>query len=119
MCHVLLLLPVLALPVFWIWPPEIALPVYAAAAAASLGVYAVVYWAWKAPLVHGTQMLLGATGRVTAVQGRRVTLRVRGELWLADVRGAPLGLGEEAQVVAIDGLRLTATRRDDAGKRGP
>ena len=24
-----------------------------------------------------------------------------------------------AQVVAIDGLRLTATRRDDAGRRGP
>ena len=38
----LLLLPVLALPVFWIRPPEIALPIYGVAAAASLGVYALV-----------------------------------------------------------------------------
>jgi len=38
---------------------------------------------------------------------RRVTLRVRGELWLADIEGAPVSVGEEAVVVAIDGLRLT------------
>ena len=114
MCHVLLLLPVLVLPVFWVWPLEIALPAYGAAAAASLGIYALVYWAWKAPLAHGPQTLLRATGQVIAADGRRVCLRVRGELWLADVQGAPLVEGEQAQVVAIDGLRLTATKRLEA-----
>jgi membrane protein implicated in regulation of membrane protease activity len=114
MCHVLLLLPVLALPVLWLWPPAIAWPVYGVATAASLGIYALVYWAWKAPLAHGSQTLLGATGRVVDVEGRRVTLRVRGELWLAEVRGGPPELGEEAEVVAIDGLRLTVRRLNGA-----
>lgn len=114
MCHILLLLPVLALPVLWIWPPAIAWPVYGVAAAASLGTYALVYWAWKAPLVHGPQTLIGATGRVVGVDGRRVTLRVRGELWLADVEEAALVPGEEAALVAIDGLRLTVCRLNGA-----
>lgn len=110
MCHVFLLLPVLALPVFWFWPPHIALPLYAVAAAASIGVYALVYWAWKAPLAHGPQTLLGASARVIRVEEQCVTLRLRGELWLADVRGAPPSLGEEVEVVAIDGLRLKVAK---------
>jgi len=107
MCHFLLLLPVLALPAFWIWPVETALPVYGTAVAVALAVYALAYKAWKMPLANGPQALLGATGRVICVGERRVTLRVRGELWLADVEGAAVSVGEEAVVVAIDGLRLT------------
>jgi len=110
MCHVLLLLPVLALPVFWIWPLEIALPIWGTAAAAALAVYVLVYKAWKMPLANGPQALLGATGRVISLGERHVTLRVGGEIWLADVIGGPLALGEEAEVVAIDGLRLTARK---------
>jgi len=108
MCHLLLLLPVLALPVFWIWPLKIALPIYGVAAAASLGVYALVVWALQAPLLHGPQMLVGAMGRVIAAGGHRVTLRIGGELWLADVQGTAPSLGEEAIVVAVEGLRLKA-----------
>ena len=107
MCHFLLLLPVLALPAFWIWPVETALPVYGTAVAVALSVYALAYKAWKMPLANGPQALLGATGRVICVGERRVTLRVRGELWLADVEGTPVSVGEEAVIVAIDGLRLT------------
>jgi membrane protein implicated in regulation of membrane protease activity len=107
MCHFLLLLPVLALPAFWIWPVETALPVYGTAVAVALAVYVLAYKAWKMPLANGPQALLGATGRVISVGERRVTPRVRGELWLADVEGAPVSVGEEAVVVAIDGLRLT------------
>ena len=107
MCHLLLLLPVLALPVFWIWPLEVALPAYGVAAIASLGVYALVVWALRVPLQHGPQTLVGATGKVVGIGERCVTLRVGGELWLANVRGAPVSPGEDAVVVAVDGLRLT------------
>lgn len=114
MCHILLLLPVLALPVFWIWPPEIAFPVWGTAAAVALAVYVLVYKAWRMPLANGPQVLLGATGRVVSLGERHVTLRVGRELWLADVKGAPLSLGDEGEVVAIDGLRLTVRGRPAA-----
>lgn len=110
MCHLLLLLPVLALPVFWIWPLGIALPLYAAAAGIALAVYALALKAWRTPVVNGTQVLLGATGRVVRVGERDVTLWVGSELWSADIDGAPLALGDEAVVVAIDRLRLTVRK---------
>lgn len=107
MCHFLLLLPVLALPAFWIWPIETALPVYAVALAVALAVSLLAHKAWKIPLANGPQALIGATGRVVSQGERHITLRVGGELWLADVRGAPLVPGEQAVVLAVEGLRLT------------
>jgi membrane-bound ClpP family serine protease len=107
MCHLLLLLPVLALPVFWVLPLGIALPLYAAAAGIALAVYALALKAWRTPVVNGTQVLLGATGRVVRVGKRETTLWVGSELWSADVDGVPLALGDEAVVVAVDRLRLT------------
>jgi len=107
MCHLLLLLPVLALPVFWVLPLGIALPVYTAAAGIALAVYALALKAWRTPVVNGTQVLLGATGRVVRVGKRETTLWVGSELWSADVDGVPLALGDEAVVVAVDRLRLT------------
>lgn len=115
MCHVLLLLPVLALPAMWLLPIEVALPVYGAAASIALGAWALVYRARSRPLLHGLQTLLGATGRVVHVGERQFTLQVGRELWLADVQGASPALGEKAIIVAIDGLRLKARRADSMG----
>lgn len=117
MCHLLLFLPVLALPAFWIWPLGVALPLYATAAVISLAVYALALKAWKTPVVNGTQVLLGATGRVVRVGERQVTLWVRSELWSADVDGAPLARGDLAVVVGIDRLRLTARKAETADSR--
>jgi inner membrane protein len=111
MCHLLLLLPVLALPLFWVLPLGIALPLYAAAAGIALAVYALALKAWRSPIVNGTQVLLGATGRVVRVGERDVTLWVGSELWSADVEGTPLAHSDEAVIIAIDRLRLTARKR--------
>ncbi len=112
MCHVLLLLPVLALPVFWFWPLEIALPLYGVAGVASVGIYALVYRAWRTPLAHGPQTLIGAIGCVISAERQRAILRLGGELWLADVQGQPLTPGEQAEVVGIHGLQLKARKVD-------
>jgi hypothetical protein len=77
MCHFLLLLPVLALPAFWIWPVETALPVYGTAVAVALAVYVLAYKARKMPLANGPQALLGATGRVICVGERMQRLPYR------------------------------------------
>ena len=106
MCHVLLLLPFLALPVFWLWPASIALPVYGAAALVS----AVLYWyllkSARMPKLNGAEAMLGVRGRVVDRQGRSVTLFFHGELWQADADGEPLAVGDVAVVVGIKGLRL-------------
>lgn len=110
MCHVLLLLPLLALPVFWIWPLEVALPLYAAAAAIAFAVYLFAWKASRTPLANGPQALVGTTGPVVSVGARRVTLRLGGELWTADIDGALPSPGERAVVVSYEGLCFRARR---------
>lgn len=108
MCHLLLLLPVLALPLFWLLPLSEAGPPYAVLFVVSVFVYLYVWKAWRTPPANGTQNLIGTTGRVVRVGPHNVTLQLGGELWTANVQGAPLSVGERASVVAINGLRLTA-----------
>ncbi|MGH8221915.1 MAG: NfeD family protein [Woeseiaceae bacterium] len=106
MCHVLLLLPLVALPVLWLWPASVAVPVYAAASLAS----GVLYWYWlkstRLPKLNGAEGMLGARGRVVDRSERYVKLFFHGELWSAEVDGETLAVGDEAVVVAIEGLRL-------------
>ena len=106
MCHLLLLLPLLALPVLWLLPAPVAIPIYASAVLVS----GIVYWhAWKSarmPKLNGAEGMLGARGRVTNSDQRSTTLFVRGELWSADATGEALSVGDEAVVVGIEGLRL-------------
>lgn len=106
MCHLLLFLPLVVLPVFWLWPASIAVPVYAAAALAT----GVLYWYWlksvRMPKLNGAEAMLGVRGRIVDREERRVTLFFHGELWQADADGEPLAVGDEAVVVRIEGLRL-------------
>ena len=106
MCHLLLLLPLLAPPLFWLLPASVAIPVYAIAVLVS----GVVYWhTWKSarmPKQNGAEGMLGARGRVTDCGERSLRLFVRGELWSADATGEAPAVGDEAIVVGIDGLRL-------------
>lgn len=110
MCHLLLLLPLLVLPVFWLSPASIAVPVYAAAAFVS----GIVYWyalkSARMPKLNGAEAMLGARGRVVECRGRYVTLFFHGELWSAEARGETLAVGDEAVVVGIEGLRLRVRR---------
>lgn len=104
MCHLILMLPVAALPVFWFLPLAVAAPVYGAASALAGVVY---YFTWKTgrrPVVIGRERLLGMTARVLATEP---TLRVQleGESWKARSPDA-LAKGDPVRVDRIDGLTL-------------
>jgi membrane-bound serine protease (ClpP class) len=61
----------------------------------------------RRPATVGTHTILGARGQVR----RDGLVAVRGELWQArDESGAPLELGDEVEVVDIDGLSLVVRR---------
>lgn len=106
MCHLLLFLPFFMLPVLWLWPASVAVPVYAVAAL----VAGVLYWyalkSARMPKLNGAEGMLGARGRVVHSGEGYVKLFFHGELWSADADGEPLAVGDEAVVVGIDGLRL-------------
>ena len=115
MCHLLLLLPFVMLPVFWLWPASVAVPVYAAAALVS----GILYWytlkSARLPKLNGAESMLGAVGRIVDRGERSVTLFFHGEMWSADADGEPLAVGDEAVVVGIEGLRLRVRKATPQG----
>lgn len=111
MCHILLFLPVVALPVFWLLPLSVALPVYALALVIAFWIYALAIKTRRRPAMTGAEGMIGECGRVVRVEGRSATLLIHGELWSAEAEGEPLAVGEIALVFGIDGLRLKASRR--------
>lgn len=110
MCHLILLLPVISLPVLWLLPLPIGLPVYGLALAFAFWVYVLAVKTAGRPVMTGAGGMIGERGRVLRVEGRSATLRIHGELWFADAEGEPLAVGETALVIGIDGLRLKAKR---------
>jgi membrane protein implicated in regulation of membrane protease activity len=107
MCHLLLALPILALPVFWLLPLSVAVPIYALVAAVSVVVYAGLVKVMRNPVKTGKEHMLGATGEVVSNTGARLTVRIDGELWTAESTQANLRIGDTVRVVAVVGLHLS------------
>ena len=119
MCHLILALPIVALPVLWLLPPGVAVPVYAVIVGISIAVYATAIKAWRMPVRNGIEALLGESGKVARLEGRKVVLSVNGELWSADLEGGPITVGDKVVVVGFEGLRLKAHKsRDGVGAGG-
>ena len=106
MCHLLLLLPVLALPVFWLFPLSVAFPTYALVAVVSVAAYAAAIKAMRRPVLTGKEHMLGATGEVVARDGARLTVEIDGELWAAESPRVELRVGDAVRVVSLEGLQL-------------
>lgn len=116
MCHLVLFLPVFALPVFWLLPMSLAAPLYGAVAVVSLVLYAYTVKAMKQRRLNGAEGMLGEAGQVVETGEQGATLFFHGELWRADVEGEPLVPGDEALIVGIDGLRLRIRRKAGASR---
>ncbi|HSD53997.1 MAG TPA: NfeD family protein [Burkholderiales bacterium] len=106
MCHFLLLLPVVALPVWWLLPLGEAAAVYAVVLVATAVMFGLAVKAMRAPVITGAAPLRGATGTVRRAEGRRGAVWVASELWSATSADGPLAVGDEIEVVGIDGLTL-------------
>jgi len=108
MCHLILLLPVIALPVFWLLTLDIALPLYVCVLALSAFLYIMVMKVMRSPAITGKKGLLLAHGDVRRVDGHAATAWINGELWSA-VRD-DLRPGDTVKVVSIDGLVLNVCK---------
>lgn len=109
MCHLILMMPLLSLPVFWLLPLSIAAPAYAVVLGASAWLYWHVTQSMHRPVQTGKEEILNATGRVIKAGNGRAQVRLHSEIWAAE-SVERLRRGDRVQVIGIDGLRLRVRR---------
>ncbi len=119
MCHLILLMPVLGLPLFWLLPFAYALPSYAAIALISAFLYWLITKAMRKPIQDGFQSLIGTEAEVVSklALGHSAKYLVRakgeGELWSANSSDA-LEIGEPVNIVAVKGIGVVIERADNS-----
>lgn len=116
MCHLVLLLPVVGLGVFWMFPLGLALPLYGGLFALSVLLYVAVFKALGRRVVTGREALEGQRGEVVrlvrgGVAGMQV--KVGCEFWSARVAHpatdwSPLP-GDPVRVLGVTGNVLNVT----------
>ena len=112
MCHLIFLAPILALPVFWLLPLSLALPIYLAVVGATALVLWPVVRAMRRPLLNGAEGMIGARGEVLTALSPTGLVRCQGEVWsaTADEAVAP---GERVWVTDVYRLKVRVTPHAD------
>jgi membrane protein implicated in regulation of membrane protease activity len=118
MCHLILFMPVLALPIFWLMPPSSAIPIYIIIALTAAFLYWLIAKAMGRQPETGSESLIGATAKVVSQFGpadhAQYLVRSRGELWTA-ISTDIIATGEIVSVSAVNGIRLVVRRSDSQG----
>jgi membrane protein implicated in regulation of membrane protease activity len=113
MWHLIIMLPIVGIIVFFLLPLRAAIPVYLVILLASGLAYWSVARAMRRRPKTGREGLIGATARVVSrVQpggNAQYLVRTQGELWGADSPDA-LKEGELVTVTGMDGLKLRVQR---------
>ncbi|WP_330961282.1 NfeD family protein [Photobacterium sp. 53610] len=105
MCHLLLALPFLALPLFWLTPLSFAVPVYSVIFMISIVIYLLAFRAMHLPVVTGSETLLHQVGVIKGWQFGFYRVYLHNELWNA-LSDEELQLGEQVEVVSVQGVTL-------------
>ena len=113
MCHLILLLPVVGLPLFWLLPLGYALPINIALWLLSVFLFRLIRKAMMKPLQDGFRSLIGTEVEVVSkrapTHSARYLVRARGELWSAYSTDA-LDIGEQVNIGAVRGIAVVIER---------
>ena len=113
MHHLILLLPLAGIVVFWLLPTKTAVPVYAGIVVVSGLMYWAILRAVKKIPATGKTSLVGMKARVVSDLGpsqeAQYLVEADGELWSADSPDS-LKPGETVQITRIDGIKLLVSR---------
>jgi membrane-bound ClpP family serine protease len=104
MCHIILLLPILALPVFYFLPLGTALPIYLAVLLFTWLVYYKIMGAMKAKVKTGKEGLLGEEALVIEDINPYGKVMVLSEIWVARGNGNKFLKGQKVTIAGFDGL---------------
>lgn len=114
-CHVLLLLPVAGLALFFVlpWPVALGIDVFLAAIAAGIAVPAIR--ALRQPIVTGREALVGRIAEAASDVEREGFVRYGGELWAATANGVRIARGTRVRIRGVEGLKLLITPIEGEG----
>jgi len=110
---IVMLLPLVALPVFWLVPLGEAIPIYVVCFLIWAGMMWVMRASMKKAVTTGAEAMIGKqTTVVSQVPSDVVTpyrVQLQGEIWRASSRGA-LHPGDTAVVVSVEGNKLAVRK---------
>lgn len=116
MCHIVLVLPIVALPIFMIFPLVEASLYYGLILVAC----AILYWLMvkdmRMPASTGVEGMIGAIGRVIGNGARGIKVSLKGEIWDADC-GEAVFEGEAVEVTGVERMRVIVQKRTPAAGR--
>jgi membrane-bound ClpP family serine protease len=105
MCHVVWMLPILGLPLFWVLDFSVALPVYMAILALSGVVMWLTVQSLRKPASSGMEGMRGDVAEVVEALRPRGTVRYHNAFWCAEAR-EPVGGGETVRIIGNKRLCL-------------
>jgi len=116
MCHLILLMPLFGLPLFWLLPLGYALPINVVIWLTSAFLYWLITRAMKRPLQDGFQSLIGTeaevVSRLASDHSAQYLVRAQGELWSAYSTDT-LQPGEQVSIMAVKGIGVVVERVDN------
>ena len=116
MCHLILMMPLLGIGLFYVLPMAWALPLYGVVLVVSATLYGLIYRTHRQPVTTGKESMLGR--EVKAAESFQVQGRVRYQSVLWKARSTePLAEGDHATIVGMHGMTLLV-QQARSGKAG-
>ncbi len=106
MCHLILFLPVLALPVFWFFPFQTALTIYLVILGISLFLYFKIFQAMRLKPKIGKEAMLGKTGVVVQEINPEGKIKYGTEIWNAKTDGKQFSEGDKVTIDGFWGMKV-------------
>ncbi len=119
MCHLVLLMPLFGIPLFWLLPLGYALPANIALWLISAFLYRLIRKAMRKPIQDGFHSLIGTEAEVVSkrapAHSARYLVRAQGELWSAYCADV-LEPGEQVKIVAVRGIAVVIERAEPGSR---
>jgi membrane-bound serine protease (ClpP class) len=107
MCHLIFFIPIFGLPVFWIFPFSIALPLYLFIVGISMLLYYKIFQAMRARVRNGQEAMLGKAAVVLKNIDPEGKIKYATEIWNAVAEGKKFWEGEKVVISGFSyGMRV-------------
>jgi membrane protein implicated in regulation of membrane protease activity len=117
MCHLILLMPVFALPVFWLFPFSTALPIYLIISGISAFLYFLIFKAMMMKPRVGKEAMLGQTADVIKDIAPEGKIKYLSEIWTAMTDGEKFSVGDKVMIQGFWGMTVLVKEIPDEKPR--